>query len=80
MIRTAGAIATGQRTSSAVATAQALPALANLPAGRHAGITAPAAAVEKSTVTVTVTGLGAGEAGCVGFGSVGKPVTGTGPT
>ena len=77
--RTAGSIAAGQRDQYAFATAQALPALANVPAGTGPlTVSAPATAVEKSTVTVTVAGLGAGEAGCVSFGSVAKPVTGTG--
>lgn len=77
--RTAGAIPAGQRLSYAFATAQALPALAHVAAGTGAlAVSAPATAVEKSTVTVTVAGLGAGEAGCVSFGSVAKPVTGTG--
>ncbi len=77
--RTAGAIPAGQRISYAFATAQALPALANVPAGTGPlTVSAPATAVEKSTVTVTVAGLGAGEAGCVSFGSVAKPVTGNG--
>ncbi|UUZ59979.1 hypothetical protein LP418_02855 [Nocardioides sp. B-3] len=77
--RTAGAIPAGQRLSYAFATARALPALASVPAGTGPlTVSAPATAVEKSTVTVTVAGLGAGEAGCVTFGSVTKPVTGTG--
>ena len=45
---------------------------------RRPDVSAPATAVEKSTVTVTVAGLGAGEAGCVSLGSVAKPVVGTG--
>lgn len=60
------------------ATAQALPALAHLPAGGAVTISAPATAVERSTVTVTVAGLGAGEPACVSLGNVTKPVTGTG--
>lgn len=77
--RKAGAIPAGQRLSYAFATAQALPALASVPAGTGPlTVSAPATAVEKSIVTVTVAGLGAGESGCVSFGSLAKPVTGTG--
>lgn len=77
--RTTGSIAAGQRDQFRRATAQALPALASVPAGTGPlAVSAPATAVEKSTVTVTVAGLGAGEAGCVTLGSVAKPVTGTG--
>ena len=77
--RTAGSISVGLRGQYRRATAQALPALANVSPGTGVlGVSAPAAAVEKSTVTVTVAGLGAGEAGCVSFGSVAKQVTGTG--
>ena len=77
--RTSGSIAKGQRDQYRRATSQALPALANVPAGTGPlTISAPATAVEKSTVTLTVSGLGAGEAGCVSFGSVSKPITGTG--
>ena len=77
--RTSGSIAAGQRDSYRRATAQALPALANVPAGTGPlSVSAPATAVEKSTVTVTVSGLGAGETGCVSFGSASKSVTGTG--
>lgn len=77
--RTAGAIAPAQRDQFRRATAQAVPALASVPAGTGPlTVSAPATAVEKSTVTVKVAGLGAGEAGCVAFGSVVKPVTGTG--
>ena len=77
--QTAGSIAKGQRDQYRRATSQALPALANVPAGPGPlAISAPASAVEKSTVTLTVSGLGAGEAGCVSFGSVSKPITGTG--
>ena len=60
------------------ASAQALPALANVPAGAATAVSAPATAVEKGTVTVTVSGLGAGEPGCVSFGAQARPVTGTG--
>lgn len=76
--RTAGAIPSGSRFSYAFATAQALPALANLPAGGDVTVAAPASAVEKSDVTVTVAGLGAGEPACVSFGSQVRSVRGTG--
>jgi hypothetical protein len=77
--RTSGGIASGQRISYGYATAQALPALAYAPEGGGAlGIAAPVSAVEISTVTVAVTGLGAGEPACVSFGSQARQVTGTG--
>lgn len=76
--RTSGAIPSEKRFSYAYATAQALPALAHLPAGGDVTLAAPASAVEKSTVAVTVGGLGAGEPGCVSFGSQATSVTGTG--
>ncbi|MBL0747229.1 hypothetical protein [Nocardioides baculatus] len=76
--RTAGGIPSAKRFTYAFATAQALPALGNVPTGAAVTLSAPATAVEKSTVTVTVTGLGAGEPGCVSFGSETKKVTGTG--
>lgn len=77
--RTSGGIANAQRIAYAYASAQALPALASVPAGVGSlGIAAPTSAVENSTITVRVTGLGAGEAGCVSFGSQAKLVTGTG--
>ncbi|HXH79785.1 hypothetical protein [Nocardioides sp.] len=77
--RTAGSITAGQRDQFRRATAQALPTLASVPAGTGTlALSAPATAVEKSKVTVTVSGLGAGEPGCVSFGSVSQPVTGTG--
>ncbi len=67
-----------RRTGFRRATAQALPALAFVPAGGDVAVSAPATAVEKSTVTVTVSGLGAGEPACVSFGGQAKQVTGTG--
>ncbi len=77
--RTAGKITPAQRDQFRRATAQALPALASLPASSAPlAISAPATAVEGRAVTVTVAGLGAGEAGCVTFGTVAKSVTGTG--
>jgi hypothetical protein len=77
--RTAGGIASGQRISYAFATAQALPALAYVPEGAGAlAVSAPATATENTTVSVTVTGLAAGEPACVSFGGQAKPVTGTG--
>ena len=76
--RTSG-IPVGARDQYRRATAQALPALASAPAATGTlGLSAPASAVEKSSVTVTVTGLGQGEAACVSLGTVAKPVTGTG--
>ncbi|MDR7255383.1 hypothetical protein J2X46_004385 [Nocardioides sp. BE266] len=78
--RTSG-IAAAARDQYRRATAQALPALASAPAANGTlGLSAPASAVERSTVTVNVTGLGQGEAACVTLGSVAKPVTGTGST
>lgn len=75
----AAGIVPAQRDQYRRATAQALPALANVPAGAGPlAISAPATAVEKSTVTVTVAGLGAGEAACVSLGTEAKAVTGTG--
>lgn len=76
--RTAGGIPSEKRFTYAFATAQALPALGNVPTGAAVTLSAPPTSVEKSTVTVTVTGLGAGEPGCVSFGSVTKKVIGTG--
>lgn len=76
--RTAGAVTTAKEDSFRRATAQALPALAHLPAGGDVTVSAPATAVEKSTVTVTVAGLGAGEPACVSLGTQTKTVTGTG--
>jgi hypothetical protein len=77
--RTSG-IAPGARDQYRRATAQALPALAHVPAaaGAAPAISAPTTAVEKTTVTVTVAGLGAGEPACVSFGSQAKQVTGAG--
>lgn len=72
-------IAPGARDQYRRATAQALPALTHAAAGTGTlGIAVPATAVEKSAVTATVTGLGAGEAGCVSLGSDARRVVGTG--
>jgi hypothetical protein len=79
-VRGAGSFSVPQRELTRRASAQALPALANLPAGADVTVSAPASAVEKSTVTVTVAGLGAGEPACVSLGSEAKSVTGTGST
>ncbi|MGS0626179.1 hypothetical protein ACU8YE_25470, partial [Ralstonia sp. VS2407] len=78
-VRTAGKIGSGQRDQFRRATAQALPALANVPAGTGPlDLSGPVTAVENSTVTLTVSGLGAGEAACVTLGSESRPLTGTG--
>ncbi len=76
--RAAGAFSVPIRELARRASAQALPALANVPAGSNVTIFAPATAVEQSTVTVTVAGLGAGEPACVSTGGQAKKVTGTG--
>lgn len=76
--RTAGSFSVPLRELARRATAQALPALAAVPAGTDVSITAPATATEKSTVSATVTGLGAGEPACVSLGGQTKQVTGTG--
>lgn len=77
--RAAGVLDVPTRERTRRASAQALPALASVPAGVGTlDIAAPTSAVEKSTVTVSVIGLGAGEAGCVSFGSQTTPVTGMG--
>lgn len=76
--RTAGSLNVPARERARRASAQALPALANVPVGGALSISAPSTAEEKSTVTVTVSGLGAGEPGCVSLGGQAKPVTGTG--
>lgn len=76
--RTAGALNVPARERARRATAQALPALANVPTGGAVSLAAPATAVEKSSVTVTVSGLGAGEPACVSFGGQSKQLTGTG--
>jgi hypothetical protein len=76
--RTAGAVTTAKEDAFRRATAQALPALAHLPAGGDVTVSAPATAVEKSAVTVTVAGLGAGEPACVSLGTQTRTVTGTG--
>ncbi len=77
-VRTAGSMDVPTRERSRRATAQALPALVNVPTGGAVSLSAPATAVEKSTVTITVTGLGAGEPACVSLGGQAKSVTGTG--
>jgi hypothetical protein len=76
--RTAGSFSVPLRELARRATAQALPALAHVPAGSDVTLSAPATAVEKSTVTVSVAGLGAGEPACVSLGGRATPVTGTG--
>ncbi|TGN66398.1 hypothetical protein EXE59_22405 [Nocardioides eburneiflavus] len=76
--RTAGSFSVPLRELARRATAQALPALAHVPAGSEVSLSAPATAVEKSTVTVSVAGLGAGEPACVSLGGRATPVTGTG--
>ncbi|WP_322919711.1 prenyltransferase/squalene oxidase repeat-containing protein [Nocardioides renjunii] len=58
---------------------QAAPALLWAPAASTSlGVSAPVTAVEKSTVTVTVRGVAAGEQACVSFGSDARRVVGTG--
>ena len=76
--RTAGSFSVPIRETVRRASAQALPALAQLPAGGDVTVSAPATAVEQSTVTITLEGLGAGEPACVSFGGQSKKVTGTG--
>ncbi|SEB28620.1 hypothetical protein SAMN04489844_0067 [Nocardioides exalbidus] len=77
--RTAGALSVPARERARRATAQALPALASVPVATGTpALAVPATATEKSAVSVTVSGLGAGEPGCVSLGSTAKPVTGTG--
>jgi hypothetical protein len=77
-VRKAGSIDVATRERARRATAQALPALANVPAGSAVSLSAPTTAVENSTVTVTVTGLGAGEPACVSLGGTATSITGTG--
>ena len=77
-VRSAGTLSVPVRELTRRATAQALPALALVPAGGAVTISAPATAVEQSTVTVTVAGLGAGEPACVSFAGQSRSVTGTG--
>jgi hypothetical protein len=77
-VRTAGSMDVPTRERSRRATAQAIPALANVPTGGTVSLSAPATAVEKSTVNVTVTGLGAGEPACVSLGDTATAITGTG--
>lgn len=76
--RATGSLSVPVRELTRRASAQALPALAHVPAGANVTVSAPATAVEKSTVTVNVTGLGAGEPACVSFGGQAKTLTGTG--
>ena len=76
--RSAGSLSVPIRELARRASAQALPALAHVPAGSDVAVSAPATAVEKSSVTITVTGLGAGEPACVSLGGQAKQVTGTG--
>ncbi|GAB3036841.1 hypothetical protein GCM10011376_32300 [Nocardioides flavus (ex Wang et al. 2016)] len=76
--RTAGKIPATLQDAFRRASAQALPALAHVPAGGDVAVSAPATAVERSTVTVNVAGLGAGEPACVSLGGRATPVTGTG--
>lgn len=78
--RSAGAFSVPLRELARRASAQALPAMAHVPAGGDVAVSAPATAVEKSTVTVDVSGLGAGEPACVSLGGRATPVTGTGST
>jgi hypothetical protein len=76
--RAAGTIPVALQDGFRRASAQALPALAHVPAGGDVAVSAPSTAVEKSTVTVSVAGLGAGEPACVSLGGQAAPVTGTG--
>lgn len=76
--QSAGSFSVPLRELARRATAQALPALAHVPAGTEVAVSAPPTAVEKSSVTVTVTGLGAGEPACVSLGGQAKQVAGTG--
>ena len=76
--RAAGTIPVALQDGFRRASAQALPALAHVPAGGDVTASAPATAVEKSTVTVDVAGLGAGEPACVSLGGRATSVTGTG--
>lgn len=60
-------------------TFQAAPVLAWAPAATGPlGVSSPATAVEKTTVTVTVTGLAPGEQACLAFGDQTKALVGTG--
>ncbi|MCF6377033.1 hypothetical protein L2K70_05420 [Nocardioides KLBMP 9356] len=62
-----------------IASYQAAPALAWAPAASGPlAISTPATAAGSSTVTATVTGLAAGEYGCITFGSTARSVKGTG--
>ncbi|GAA5123302.1 hypothetical protein GCM10023339_42960 [Alloalcanivorax gelatiniphagus] len=76
--RAAGTIPVPLQDGFRRASAQALPALAHVPAGADVVVSAPGTAVEKSTVTVNVTGLGAGEPACVSFGGQSRKLIGTG--
>ncbi|QSR31981.1 hypothetical protein CFI00_15980 [Nocardioides sp. S5] len=76
--RAAGTIPVALQDGFRRASAQALPAMAHVPAGTDVVVSAPAIAVEKSAVTVDVSGLGAGEPACVSLGGRATAVTGTG--
>ena len=78
VVREAGTLDVPTRERARRATAQALPALANVPAGDAVTLLAPATAAEKSAVSVTVAGLGAGEPACVSLGGQVRQLTGTG--
>lgn len=72
-------IAAAARDQYRRATAQALPALSQVPATTGTPtVSVPATAVEKSTINATVTGLGAGESACVSLGGQARSVIGTG--
>ena len=76
--RTAGSLSVPLRELARRATAQALPALMHVPGGGDVTLSVPATAVERSTVTVDVAGLGAGEPACVSLGGRAITVIGTG--
>lgn len=78
--RSAGSLTVPIRELARRASAQALPAMTHVPAGSDVTVSGPATAVESSTVTVNVAGLGAGEPACVSFGGQARQVTGTGAT
>ena len=68
-----------KRTSWRLASFQAAPALVRAPAASAPlAIATPATAADGAKVTATVTGLAAGEHGCVALGSQAVSVTGTG--
>ena len=69
----------GKLTTWRFATFQAMPALLWAPAASAPlAVSTPAASADGGTVTATVTGLGAGEYGCVTLGSTARLVKGTG--